>query len=1021
MKPLFLSMSAFGPYAEKEVIDFQHLQNRKFFLIHGPTGAGKTTLLDAMCYALYGDTSGALRSGKMMRSNYADASLSTEITFDFAVGSRYYRVCRYPEQEVRKKRGEGTTIQKETADLFSLDEQRQELAVLASGATRVSEYVCTLLGFKCDQFRQVVLLPQGDFRRLLLAGSVERQEIMQTLFRTETYEMIEIKLKSEADNLKKRFEELQQQVSWILQEASVQNEPELQLRLTENQQKMSFLVEQASALQKKLQTAQEKATNGRLVQQKMTECEQATTELTKLQEKIPIVEEKRQELEKADRAAALFDAEKNVAQLRHDVKILREACQKREEDLRLAEKNAAQAQELAVNETAKEQERETARRHCLYLQELFGRSQELVAAVGQEQRTKQELERIAVLRQDAAKQLLAVEEKLTVYAEQREILSSAAAEKVERTVSLQTLQSLMDKRKALTVLQTEIQQIEQQIQQQANTVDKLEQEYLQTKNALDFLRTQWTNGQASVMAKTLSDGQPCPVCGSHHHPNKAAANDSIPSEAEIEGQQLRFDQLDAKKVDSQLKLTGLQTRRQTLLAQLIEKEGEISEDKRKISLAELQAAIAEAQKRVVEAENALKKIADCDMVIQDYKQKKQQIAENLQLLEGQYQNANAAWRAAQAVVGERENAVPAEYRLETVLREAQRKANANLRQLQDRYETARKNVEEAEKTRSSSKTALRHTVQDLQVKTERLQTETDDFIERMAADGFADERSYLAAKKAAEDRTKLREAIQKFDFNLAAAVDRQARLLNETKELTVPDLAEMEEALRTVQEQCNQNSGDRGKLTDILGREKGWLASLARLTTTLSEVEKEYEIISVLAEVANGKGINQHGVTLQRFVLGSLLNDVATAANLRLQKMSRGRYYLQRTLDRLRRNSAGGLDLEVFDNHTGVARNVNTLSGGETFLASLSLALGLADVVQAYSGGIRLDTMFIDEGFGSLDPETLDFAIKTLLDLQQDGRLIGIISHVPELKERIDTRLEISFTARGSKAEFKIS
>ncbi|MBP1764796.1 MAG: hypothetical protein H6Q65_1854 [Firmicutes bacterium] len=1020
MKPLFLSMSAFGPYAEKEVIDFQYLQNRKFFLIHGPTGAGKTTLLDAICYALYGDTSGALRSGKMMRSNYADASVSTEIIFDFAIGNRNYRVCRYPEQEVRKKRGEGTTIQKETADLFSLDEQRQELAVLASGATRVSEYVCTLLGFKCDQFRQVVLLPQGDFRRLLLAGSVERQEIMQTLFRTETYQMIEMKLKNEADNLKKRFEELQQQVSWILQEANVQNEPELQVRLVENQQKMSFLTEQASVLQKKLQAAQEKVTKGRLVQQKLAESEQATTELTKLQEKISIVEKKRQELEKADRAAALFDAEKNVAQLRQDVKNSRETHQKREEHLRLAEKNAAQAKELAVSETAKEQERETARRYCVYLQELFGRSQELVAAEGQAQKTKKELERIDVLRQDAANQLLACEGTLTAYAEQWEIVSAAAAEKAERTVNLQTLQSLTDKRKAVTVLQTEINQIEQQLQQQINTVDKLEQEYLQTKNTLDFLRTQWTNGQASVMAKTLSDGQPCPVCGSHHHPNKAAANDSVPSEAEIKDQQLRFDQLDAKKVDSQLKLTGLQTTRQTLLVQLQEKEGEISEDNRKGSLAELQTAIIEAQKRVVESENALKKLADCDIVIRECKEKKQQITENLHLLEGQYQNAKAAWLAAQAVVGERANAVPAEYRQETALRAAQQKANANLRQLQDRYETARKNVEEAEKTLSSSKTTLQHTVQDLQIKMERLQTETDDFTERMAAAGFADETAYLAAKKATEDRIKLRDAIQKFDFNLAAAVDRQARLLNETKELAVPDLAELEETLRTAQERCNQNSGEQGKLTDVLGREKGWLASLDRLTKTLSEVEKEYEIISVLAEVANGKGINQYGVTLQRFVLGSLLNDVATAANLRLQKMSRGRYYLQRTLDRMRRNSAAGLELEVFDNNTGMARNVNTLSGGETFLASLSLALGLADVVQSYSGGIRLDTMFIDEGFGSLDPETLDFAIKTLLDLQREGRLIGIISHVPELKERIDTRLEISLTARGSRAEFKI-
>ena len=196
------------------------------------------------------------------------------------------------------------------------------------------------------------------------------------------------------------------------------------------------------------------------------------------------------------------------------------------------------------------------------------------------------------------------------------------------------------------------------------------------------------------------------------------------------------------------------------------------------------------------------------------------------------------------------------------------------------------------------------------------------------------------------------------------------------------------------------------------------MKNIVQVQGKLEILETQYAVVGRLAEVANGG--NEHKLTLQRFVLGTLLENVIVAANERLNMMSRNRYSLQRTLDRARKNAAGGLDLEVFDNYTGIARGVGTLSGGETFLASLSLALGLADVVQSYAGGIHLDTILVDEGFGTLDPESLDFAIKALIDLQQGGRLVGIISHVPELKERIDARLEVMATDRGSKACFKI-
>jgi exonuclease SbcC len=239
-----------------------------------------------------------------------------------------------------------------------------------------------------------------------------------------------------------------------------------------------------------------------------------------------------------------------------------------------------------------------------------------------------------------------------------------------------------------------------------------------------------------------------------------------------------------------------------------------------------------------------------------------------------------------------------------------------------------------------------------------------------------------------------------------------------TTDLIMPEMIKIEQALAEVTEKHNQVLAQQVKLSNGLIKQEADHKKIQKLGAQLDKLAEVYGIIGRLAETANGK--NEYGLTFQRFVLGSLLEDVADAANMRLKMMSRGRYLLQRTMDRARKNAAGGLELEVLDNYTGIARGVGTLSGGETFLASLSLALGLADVVQGYAGGIHLDTILVDEGFGTLDPEALDMAIKALVDLQKGGRLVGIISHVPELKERIDARLEVSTGKHGSTAQFKV-
>ncbi|MHB8984795.1 MAG: SbcC/MukB-like Walker B domain-containing protein, partial [Eubacteriales bacterium] len=255
--------------------------------------------------------------------------------------------------------------------------------------------------------------------------------------------------------------------------------------------------------------------------------------------------------------------------------------------------------------------------------------------------------------------------------------------------------------------------------------------------------------------------------------------------------------------------------------------------------------------------------------------------------------------------------------------------------------------------------------------------------------------------------------------SLGSARSRLERAAQAAEGLSEPDLDQLTLALTEAEAVWKQALTLGTQLKSLTGQENEWLKKLKELEDRLEGLEKRYSILGRVSEVANGK--NKYGLTFQRFVLGALLDDVTIAATGRLKLMSRGRYHLQRTLDRARSNAAGGLELEVFDTYTGVARSVSTLSGGETFLASLSLALGLADVVQSYAGGMHLETIFVDEGFGTLDPESLDFALRALIDLQKGGRLVGIISHVPELKETIDARLEILPSDRGSVASFKLS
>lgn len=1015
MKPLFLKLSAFGPYAGEQVLDFSELKGRTFFLIHGPTGAGKTTILDAICFALYGDTSGNLRDSKSIRSDHAALGTATIVEFTFSIGLEYYRIRRMPEQARPKKRGDGVTIKSAEAELYKIKGETETL--LETSYSDVTKKVETLLGFKSSQFRQVVLLPQGDFRKLLTANSSERQEIMQTLFKTELYRQIEEHLKNKAGESKKQYEELQKERQWVLKEVCLTSLAELLTQLKDGQIRLAAAEKQRLDFAAKLAEAQRHVNEGLLVEAKFAEVAAARKLLAELTAKVPMAEEGRGTLMKAQQAAQLADVEAQLLQWEKTRAAFAQKQQVQEKQLAEWLEKLKIAEKTYALENEKIEERQAAIREVIRLEEFIQKSQGLADATRKLAEQKELEATAARQKRSAAEALLATKTLLEEKMLREKALQELAAKVDGAAAALEKGKRLAERRRILIEAEKDSAKTARTLAGEQKQLADLERKQMDLQKALARLQHLFATGQAAILANELKAGQPCPVCGASEHPKHAVSSERLPSETELKALQQSIAELEKTKNVQLSKVNELLAELQSLnhrKADIIDELGAQCD----VPLAELTAQIAAltaaytAAKQAAELLEALVKEHALLKEKQAAQTKMQEAAESL------WQAKDRDYQSARAVVMEREAVLPEEYRESSALLAAKNLAVAKQLQLQQCFEKAQKTLKDFGEQTAIAKADLAASADNLKRAKESCVVEQMKFNERLQAAAFSDLAAYQAAKKSPAYIEKLANRIAEFDREMIAARDRKKRAEAATANLTAPDLAKLEAAAGMAAAAHHAALKEETQLQEIVKKQEEQSKKLQKLETQLEKINAVYRIIGRLAEVANGA--NAHKLTFQRFVLGSLLEDVAAAANLRLRIMSRGRYLLQRTMDRARKNAAGGLDLEVFDNYTGVARGVATLSGGETFLASLSLALGLADVVQAYAGGIHLDTILVDEGFGTLDPESLDIAIRALIDLQKGGRLVGIISHVPELKERIDARLEVSRAKHGSTACFHV-
>lgn len=1018
MKPEVLTICAFGPYQKKIRLDFSILSEQPFFLIHGATGAGKTSIFDAICYALYGEAATEARTPRMLRNREAGPEVDTYVDLTFCVRDTHWHIRRNPEYMRKAKRGTGLARQAPEVVLERLEDGRVMESWTRDG--EVQARIVRLLGFQCKQFRQVVLLPQGEFRRFLMADTSARKEIMKVLFNTEIYQKLEDKLKEKAAEVSKSYDGIAKKQRLYLAEANAKDETEFAALLAAREQQAAALAEQTAALQSRKEAYEKERDAARETMAKFTQADKAAEELQKWERIVPEDEEAKAMLDRADRAAALMD-------LANQLQVARQDAAKRGQDLEALKQQGKklataykQAEERFVMVQQQKPAHAAEREELIVLQGLLKVARELEqakrdAAAKQAASEKGQQEAAA-----AKQQLLAAEQEFKALQQEAEALQKEALNVDALKLRQQNLLAEQEKAAAAARSEALVREAAAVYEQGEQAAKKAETEWQAARAELAHLRELAKEARAVLLAEHLEEGEPCPVCGATHHPKLAEAVTEIVTdemlkakEADVSGFEQRYQAAAARAQEKSGQLAATKAEAEALVKQLAGREP-----------AELAAELASVKTALQGAQKAAARYGSLMKAIERRQQEQAQLQKKAAALEQKAAASAAEAAAAKALVQDKEaqlagRELPAEpkelahqYQQREAAWQAAEKAAVAAEQDYHSLDTRYHAAQSAWKTKREELLRSQQQAAALQ----------QSFAGRLVQAGFADEAAYEAALqgswRASDYRDKVRRELLSHEQALHTARINLTNCQKTIEKLEKPDLAAAEDAASAAQAAWQQALRESSAAETVLRSWQKRQKDLDALREQSGELTQTYARITGLSELASGKTGSR--VSFQTYVLHSLLDDVMEMANQRLLIMSRGQYELHAG-QRQRANQQGGLDMEIFDHYSGYARPLATLSGGESFLASLALALGLADVVQACAGGVRLDTMFIDEGFGTLDSETLDVALKALFELQKSGRLIGIISHVEELRSRIPARLEVMKTkSGGSTAHFEL-
>lgn len=911
MRPLHLTLSAFGPYAGQVEIPLEQLGERGLYLITGDTGAGKTTLFDAITYALYGEPSGDNRDPSMFRSKYAQPDTPTWVELVFSYGGQTYTVRRSPEYERPAKRGGGTTLQRAEAELHFPDGR------LVTKTREVTGEIVNIIGLDRSQFAQIAMIAQGDFLKLLLADTRSRQEIFRKLFPTRGYMVFQEKVKSESGALQRQCEAARASVKQYIDGVLCPQEDPLYPQWERAWVGELPIQEAVELLETLLDQDRERD----------TQCSEELEQLDGEWKAVTALLAKAEELEKAQ------------SQL-EEAQVRRETC--------AAQWEAAQQQLEA--QTAQAPQLEGLRAQLADLEAELPRYQELEQLRQNLTAQTQSIRQQSTQLEEQENEQRRREKELELWRQERAGLEEAGAQR-ERLLGQQTrAQEQSQQLEELSTLLAGCRQARVNLENAQKRYGVARQKAQAAQEDYTGKNQAFLDEQAGILAQQLAEGQPCPVCGSLAHPTPAQLSPGAPTEEELNRVKQAWEAAQQTastwSVEAGKARTALEEREQRLRSQMVHVLPEQGADQ---PLDQVAQAIREAQRKAQEA---------LDQVRGQLRQVEAALARKRQLDTQIPQQEQRLGELEQAIASAREQLAG---------------ANSRREELQGQIHTLEGQLRypQAEQARQEQS--------DLKGKLQRLEEAQTQAQRRANAAQLA----LTGAEEAVKQLTHLVEQSQPVDL-----VAQRAR----SQELTLRR-AQLTAVQRELHTRITTN---RTALEQIQGK-----------TAQLTQLEQRYTWVRTLSNTVNGTLPGKEKIALETYVQMTFFDRILRRANLRLLVMTGGQYELKRRREAAGSRGQSGLEMDVIDHYNGTQRSVKSLSGGESFQASLALALGLSDEIQSSAGGIRLDTMFVDEGFGSLDEESLNKAMGALGDLAQGNRLVGIISHVSELKEKIDKQIVV--------------
>lgn len=899
MKPLNLKMSAFGPYKNEVEINFKKLGTNNIFLITGDTGAGKTTIFDAISYALFNEVSGSNRPITSLRSKFATIE-DTYVELEFEHKGKEYKIRRVPEYERTKKTGEGTT--RNIADAYLEYEDK-----IITGVKNVNDKIIELIGINAKQFKQISMLAQGEFIKILFAESKDRTEIFRKIFETNIYEQISTNLsilstetKKDVDRLKTIFQTNTSNIRWI--------EKPVAIDLIDLKKITKLDIDEIlNLIEKEIQTNKEK------VKEEEKENEKLKKEIEKLREKIKKIEEQNEKVKKykqyLEENKELKEKAKEIKEKEANIEISQSILQK------------VMPRQQIVNEKQKELKNNMNKRQVL----------------------EKEIKDGEIIEQENKNKIIKLNEL-------KEILEGYKNIK-EKSKNIEDMFLLI----------TQIEKDQKNKEKYVKQYEELNNQYIEMDKQYKEEEDKFFREQAGIIAQRLEKGKPCPVCGSIEHPNKAIKNDDVLSEEEL------------KKLEEEK--NKLENKCNTIKNETIS----------------LNAKIEATIKMIPESNKQ-------DFNLQDFEK---QINETKDKQELEIQNLKESFENICLVL-------------------TKKKENIDKIIFDETKQIIEKQINEQNNKLLENRVKLKECNALIETQEKSLELAQQEYLNAIKELGFKDEKKYKEKTLKEADIEKIKQEIEQYKEKVTTIKTRLEDVKKELKEKEIvdvtQDIEQLEQSSQKQKEAEKQINNKKASISFNKDTNKKLKETAIELIYKMDKMAK----IEELAKIANGTANRKTKITFEQYVQATYFDMVISEANKRLLSMTDNRYLLIRKKKADKISEKIGLDLNVIDNYNGQERDVKSLSGGESFKAALSLALGLSDVIQSYSGGVLVDTLFIDEGFGTLDAESREQAINTLVNLAGSNKLIGIISHVEELQERIDKKIIVEKGQDGSNIKYVV-